>query len=536
MLRDGDWITPHLNRVPYFDKPPLLYWVTAGSFGAWGLNEWAARLWSVIPAVAVAVLTAWIGTLLASARAGFLAGLMVAANLEMFLFGRMMKPDLLVVALMLLALGGFILAYLGAGRRGLLLFYASLALAALAKDILGALGPLMVVAVFLWLTREGKTWQQWVPWSGLTVFVAILVPWHAAMEWKHRGFLWYMIVDNHLLNVTRQRVFPDEDVPLTAVEFLAVTAIGFFPWVLALPWAVRRAFRRPWDSPEKRMWLLLGLWTIGVVGVFTLSPFKLPHYGLPAFPAMALLVARLWDDVLDRETEALSAQKLLAPAFVALCALTLVFFLFWRGILELPAEAIAAADVSARNMAAKGEEVSTAFLRQVDRVFATIALIFGLGAVGVAVGLWRRQALIGLGTLIATMLAFLPVTVEGLTMFAKSRSVRLVADAVAARATPADILAHEGPIENSASWLLSVDPPVKIVNGLQSNLAFGATFPSARGTFWDSAALAQAWRGPRRVFMISVVRPERSVVRELAPTQVHVLAQGGGRWLYSNRP
>jgi hypothetical protein len=120
----------------------------------------------------------------------------------------------------------------------------------------------------------------------------------------------------------------------------------------------------------------------------------------------------------------------------------------------------------------------------------------------------------------------------------------MLSDAVALRAAPGDLLAHEGALENSGSWLLALDPPggaparvgVKVVNGLVSNLAFGATFPEARDTFWDSDRLAAAWRGDRRIFLLSASSPERSVTRALPPDRVHLLRAAGGRRLYSNRP
>jgi len=77
---------------------------------------------------------------------------------------------------------------------------------------------------------------------------------------------------------------------------------------------------------------------------------------------------------------------------------------------------------------------------------------------------------------------------------------------------------------------------VQIVNGLQSNLAFGSTFPEARPIFWDTAALTRAWAGDRRVLLLSAVAPTRSVVRELPAERVHLLVEGGSRRLYSNRP
>jgi 4-amino-4-deoxy-L-arabinose transferase-like glycosyltransferase len=537
MLRGTGWIMPHLNGVPYFDKPPLSYWLMAGAFGWLGPTETAARLVSALATVAVAVLTALIGTRLASERVGLMAGLMVAANLEVFLFGRMVKPDMLFVACILLGLYGFILAYLGGGRRPLLLFYGGLGLAVLAKDVLGAVGPLAIVALFLWLTREGGSWRQWAPISAILLLLAVAVPWYLLVESQYRGFVWYTVVDNHALNVARQRVFPDEDVPLSALEFLGVTALGFFPWVLALPHALARVVRRrPWKTPEARVWMLLALWTVGILGVFALSPFKLPHYGLPAFPAMALLVAKLWDEAIERPAGAPRSFSLLVPAGLAMALVGGATLGAWLGWLRLSAEAVAMADVSARNMAAQGQTGTSDFLVQFRPLFGPVAGIFLLTAAALAVAAWRRLPRLGLGALLAAMIAFLPLSVEGLTLFAKSRSVRLMTDAILLRAGPVDVLAHEGAIENSASALLRLDRRVQIVNGLQSNLAFGSTFAEARARFWDTAALARAWAGDRRVFLLSAATPARSVVRELPVEHVHLLVEGGGRRLYSNRP
>src|SRR5260370_6377528 len=152
----------------------------AGGFGWRGPTESAARLVWGLAAVAGAVIPGRIGTRLAYARVGLMAGLMVAANLEMFLFGRMVKPDLLFVACILLGLYGFILAYLGQGRWPLLLAYGSLGLAVLAKDLLGALGPLAIVALFLGLTREGRAGRQGIPARAGLLLLAVAGPWARA--------------------------------------------------------------------------------------------------------------------------------------------------------------------------------------------------------------------------------------------------------------------------------------------------------------------------------------------------------------------
>jgi 4-amino-4-deoxy-L-arabinose transferase-like glycosyltransferase len=538
MSTRGDWVTPHFNGVRYFDKPPLLYWLLAAGFGVTGPAEWAARLWPALAALGAALLTAWLGAVVGSPRLGLIAGLVLGANLELFIFARHVRPDLPFIFLILAAFAAFIVAYRGGGRPALFLCYAALGLAVLAKDLLGAVGPLAAIGLFLVLTREPAARARWAPGAALALLLAIAAPWHLAVEFRNRGFLWYMIVDNHVLNFFRQRAFPDEDVPLTALEFLGVTALGFFPWSLMLPWALARALGRPWQTPEARVWLLLGLWATLVLGFFTLSPFKLPHYALPAFPAMALLVARLWEDVLDGVPGAPSPRTLLLPPAVILAGLAGVSALAWRGEAPLPTGTLSVVDLYARNVGARGQSAPFPSYAELQPLLGTMALIFGAGAVALAVAAWRRLPRFGLGALLAVMLAFLPVTVEGLALFSAGRSVKGAADLLRARAAPGDVIAHEGSLENSGALFFYLGRPaqVRVVEGMRSTLAFGATFPGGREVFWDRARLAERWRGPERVFLLSALPAEASLVRDLDPASVHLLLATGGRRLYSNRP
>ncbi len=350
----GDWVTMHVDGVRYFDKPPLLYWLMSAAFSVAGPIPAAARFWPAVAGVGCAAITAWIGARLGGPRLGLLAGLMVAANLGLFIYARLVKPDTLFIMFITLAFAGFAATYAKGGRGALALFYASLGVAALAKDVLGALGPLAVVALFLWLTRE-RPLSAWRPWWGVAILVAIALPWYLAVEWHNRGFLWYTIVDNHLLNVTRQRVFPDEDVPLGSLQFLGVTVMAFLPWALALPWAVARACRQPWENAQSRLWLLFALWPLALIAVFTLSPFKLPHYGLPAFPALALLAARVWDESIDAVPGSVQPRVLVVPILVLFVLVTSAFALAAANLLPVPEGALGNVDLATRNLAARGQ-------------------------------------------------------------------------------------------------------------------------------------------------------------------------------------
>jgi hypothetical protein len=461
---------------------------------------------------------------------------MVAANMEVFLFGRLAKPDLLFVFFILLAFAGFIVAYQSASRRALLVCYASLGAAVMAKDLLGALGPLAAFALFFVLTRERFKTSWWMPWAGVALLLVLAVPWHAVMEWRNPGFLWYMVVDNHILNLAGHRAFPDEDVPLAAAEFLGVTAIGFFPWSLALPWAFVRSLRPPWRSPEAKIWLLLGLWGAGFLAAFSLSSFKLPHYGLTAFPALALLAAKVWDDALAGRPGAPAPRILLALPLVVLVGLAAVGFAAWKGEVLLPSGTLSMVDLHSRNLDAQGQSAPFIPAEQLRLLLPVSALLLGLGALGIGVAMrWRRPGA-GLGVLVVLMLAFLPLVSQGFALLSRSRSGQPIALYVRKAAGPDDVVVHEGALENTGSLVLALDRPVRIVGGTRSNLAFGATFPEAREILWNIERLHQAWRSPQRVFLVSIVKPERSVARELPEGGGHLLLAANGRWLYSNRP
>lgn len=539
MMQTGDWLTPRVDGVRYFDKPPVLYWLIALAFTIGGPTPEAARFWPAVCAVGVAVVTARIGTLLGGVRLGLLAGLLVAANLGVYVYGRIVKPDLPFMLCIMLAFAGLVLTYRGAGRWPLALFYASLGLATLTKDVLGAIGPLTVVGLFFWLTRE-RPIRPWIPWWGVLLLLTVAVPWYALVQARNAGYLWYTVVDNHVLNFTRQRVFPDEDVPLGPLVFLGVTIAAFLPWTLSVPWAVARILRRAsdngstWKDATARLWLFFALWPLAVIGFFTISPFKLPHYGLPAFPALALLAARAWDECIEAVPGAPPPRALAAPVATLYAVVAAAFAAAALGVLHLPADALGNVDVATRNLVARGLTAPPLPAADYTPIVVAGAVIFAVAAAVLAVAAWQRRPGLALAVALAAMAAFLPLAGEGMAYYAKSRSARPIVQALALRLGPGDEVIHEGPLENSGSILLTVDRPVHIVNGMRSNLAYGATFPEARDIFWDADRFRTEWAQRGRRFLVSAVSPERSIVRTLPRGSARLVAEGDGRRLYTN--
>jgi hypothetical protein len=158
--------------------------------------------------------------------------------------------------------------------------------------------------------------------------------------------------------------------------------------------------------------------------------------------------------------------------------------------------------------------------------------IFAIATVTLAIASWQRIVGLGAAAAVGAMVAFLPVAGQGMAEFARLRSAEPVIEALLVRGGAAEQVIHEGALENSGSLLLALGRPVRVVNGLASNLAYGATFADSRDLFWDEARLQREWAAPGRRFLVSVVAPGRSVAGRLGRT--HLIARSGTHWLYSN--
>jgi 4-amino-4-deoxy-L-arabinose transferase-like glycosyltransferase len=520
-----------LNGVRYVDKPPLLYMLIVAASAVAGQSEAAARAVSVCAALVAVGATAWLGARLLGARGGLVAGVALLTSIGFFAYGRYVRPETLFVAALA---GGFALCLVGIrdGRRGLCAAGLALfGLAALAKDPLGALLPPLAIGAALALAGRARPVSAWLPWTGVAACLVIGFGWWIGAELRTPGFGWYTMIDNHVLNVARARRFADEDVPLTAIQFLAVAILSALPWVIAAGVAVwSLARRRAWRDPDEIGWVALAIWVLGVLGVTAVSPFRLPHYGLPASFGVALLAARGWE--LHGGRRLLIAHLALFAVLALGCAAT------WTGDGARVLESVMdVTDVATMKSAAAGLPPPVPPWAEFRPVFGGAAITFALCALATAavIALTRSPELRrSLGVLVVgvTMVATMPGVARSLGVVATNRAVRDLARSLARLAGPEDVVAHEGPIENSGAleWYSGRRPV--IVDGQRSVLAFGAERPESREMFWDADRLREAWTSGRRVWVVSVRSPGRSVVAGFPGARL--LGVGGGRTLWVN--
>jgi 4-amino-4-deoxy-L-arabinose transferase-like glycosyltransferase len=549
----GSWLSLRLNGVRYFDKPPLLYWLTAGAFSLFGFTEGAARLAPLLGALLAVAATTLLGARLLGPRGGALAGAALLSCALFVAFARYVRPESLFVAAIAWGFAGLLIQLRGPGlvisarlasdsgspggprtppsadtRGWAVLGCAALGVAALAKDPLGLLGPLGAVALAAWAAKRLRPLGAWLPPLGLALMAVIGLGWYALVAILEPAFLWYTVVDNHLLNVARMREFPDEDVPLSALEFLAAAGFGAFPWIVAAAVAVAALLRRrAWREPAEMPWVALALWAVGVLVLFTLSPFKLPHYGLPAYPALALLAARAWRDAAPRPRGLIGAHLVLFALLGAGCA--------WAAAGDGRAfteTVFGVSDVYSRKEAAWGQAAPYPAWASLRPLLTWSGAVMLGGAAVLAWAAARRSARAGAFTVAVVMLLLAPVVAIGLAVTSDARAVRVMAAEIRARLQAGDVLVLEGPIENAgAIEFYSGHRPV-LLDAARSVLGIGATFPDAAETFWSTPRFVEAWAGHRPPYLLTTREPGRSIVASQPPAGVRLLFAHNGRWLY----
>jgi len=295
MLARGDWVTPHFNGQPRFDKPILFYWLILLSYRVFGITEFAVRFWSALAGMGLGVLLWRAARRRIGGEAALWAGVAFSANLLTALLARAAVTDMLLTFFVTAA----ILAGLAAVEepesrnrwpaRGL---WAAMALAVLVKGPVGLLIPAMALGGCLVVLREVRAGlRRLFPWEGPVLFLLIAGPWYAlALSANGWAFIEGFLIKHHLTRYTG--VISSHAGPLWF--YVPVVLVGFFPWSGFLPAALwragRTARRRRAEMAGDRLVVTCLCWLTGLFVFFSLAGTKLPSYLFPAVPAMALLV------------------------------------------------------------------------------------------------------------------------------------------------------------------------------------------------------------------------------------------------------
>jgi 4-amino-4-deoxy-L-arabinose transferase-like glycosyltransferase len=561
MFVTGDYVTLHINGVRYLEKPPLPYWLVAFSYHAFGVSEFSTRLPMVLSVMLLGLLAVCWGRRAFGERTGTYAGLFVYTCAGVYLFTRVLIPDVLLSLLIAAALYFFLTALQPeAAAWRWYAGYALMALGVLTKGLIALVFPCGAAFFFLLITGEWRRWREFRLLSGLALFLAIAVPWHILAGLRnpgtpeHHGFFWFYFVNEHFLRFLGKR-YPRDYNKLPATLYWTLHLVWLFPWSLYLPAAVRTAVqqrrsqqnsisRTQWKSDFAGRTRLLCWLLAGVVLIFFAISTNQEYYTFPAYLPLLILfadgVAQCEQAECERSVRVgwlRTSAGLLAA--IGIAASVMLGIGLWQSR-NLPFEGDIGNVLSRQDINAY--TLSTSHVLDLSYVsFAALRLPAALAAVALLVApllsfiLRRfRRHYAATWALAAGMAVFLVAAHIALRRFGPYLSSKQLAQDIAARARAEDKVMIYGDQAFGSSLLFYLRRPIDLVEGRTTSMWFGSTFADAPKIFLSDGDLQRDWAGSGRVFLF-VPPHQKDRVDDLLPAKF-VIAELSGKYVYSNQP
>jgi 4-amino-4-deoxy-L-arabinose transferase-like glycosyltransferase len=561
MFVTGDYVTLHINGVRYLEKAPLPYWLVATSYHVFGVNEFATRLPMALSVLLLGVLALVWARRAFGERAGTYAALFVYTAAGVFLFTRILIPDVLLSLLIAASLYFFLTAledqdaswrwYAG---------YACMALGVLTKGLIALAFPGGAAFLYLIVTGEWRRWREFRLASGLALFLLIAAPWHLLAGLRNtggangHGFFWFYFVNEHFLRFLGKR-YPRDYNKLPWALYWSLHLVWLFPWSIYLPAVIQtiklerntsgRESRRSSFSARSRLlcWILAGL-----ILVFFAVSTNQEYYTFPAYLPLLILLA---EGVSRCERIDCNAAEKAAPrkgwlrisagilAAVGLAAGITLLALLWQSR-HLPFEPDIGTVLASHNM--DEDTLSTSHMLDLSYAsFAALRLPAALAALALLIAPLlsfllriKRRHYAATWALAAGLAVFLVAAHIALGRFGPYLSSKDLAREIAARAHPEDKVMIYGDQAFGSSLLFYLQRPIELVNGNTTSMWFGSTFPDAPKIYLTDADLLRDWNSSGRVFLF-VPAHLKSKVDSLLPNRI-VVAELSGKYVYSNHP
>lgn len=312
MLRTGDWVVPEFPMSEAHRKPPLQFWLMAGSFAIFGVSEFAARLPSVLAVVGTALLVARGGAFLVGRRTARTGAIVLMSSVLVLTLGKIALADAGLLFCQTVAALALLRGMVRPSWRATVGLWAAVAAGLLFK------GPpvlVLVVAMMVFLlVFHRRRWRlvHFHPWVGLPLALVPLAVW-VVLVWQRDPRLVLTLADWYILRRLGGAVFGQAAPPGMHLLLLFVLV---FPWTVLLPGALRAVWRGLLRRQGR--FVLLGAWLFGGWLIWELPLSKLPTYTLGSYPAFALLIAHVSRQVSVGRVRWGDSRALRAAAWVTL--------------------------------------------------------------------------------------------------------------------------------------------------------------------------------------------------------------------------
>lgn len=540
IVQRHDWVTLHINGIRYLEKAPLMYWVVAISYKLLGFTEFATRLPLALGALLLVLSVYYFGRWMGGERAGLYAGLAICVGPGIYLFTRILIPEVIFSGILTIAFYYFLKVYWDElDSRWVYIFYLGMAAAVLTKGLIGIVFPGGILFLFVLLTNGWRQiWQRMRPLSGTLLFFVIATPWHLLAGWYNQRFFWFYFVNEHFLRYLGKRYPVDYDtVPLAA--FWLLHLVWLFPFSLFLPLALRQPQRlfRPIERADQ-MRLFVWLWALVVILFFSFST-RQEYYTFPAYPALALLAGTALAEGEEKQHKWITISHALL-AFLGIVIASVLGYLLW-----LSRSMPAVEDIS--QVLTQNPENYKLALGHMSDLTASAFAALRVPALGAAITLsvgfslalvlrLRRQAQLATLMLAGTVACFLGFAHLALGKFDGYLSSKPLAIAIKERLAPGDIVVVNGEFQGGSSIGFYLPDRVLLLNGRMTGLEFGSHYPDAPPIFIDNTEIAKLWQAGQRVFLYVHDEQWDKVQSILPNNQRFLIATKGGKSVYSNRP
>lgn len=572
MLQRHDFVTPTIDGIRFFDKPPLMYWMAAGSMRLFGVHDWAARLPLALGVLALLFSVYALANRFFAAispvgnrdRAGLYAALAMTTALGPYLYTRFYIPDILIALWMTLSVHLFLTALerIGEARSALtpcLGFAAVMALDVLTKGLIGIVFPLGFVLLYLAITRRLNLLLKLHLFLSSLVFLAIAAPWHVLAALRNpaiampaglglparAGWAWFYLYNEHVARFLGKRI-PHDYGQVPVPVFWLLLLLWLLPWVAFLPAAIRNAVHtlrnKTSSALSREAALSLLLWPAIILGFFTLSS-RQEYYHLPALPALAILVAGLLATA-DAGAATERCQALRGARWFLVPLGALLFLVCGYFAVTAPTPHAGTTLNDALNSNPANYNLSLGHLYDLTGTAMgffrgpLIAVALGMLALGPLAYLLRRrgQTLAANLVIVAAMTLVLLAAHEGLVRFYPILGSKNLALQIEAARRPGDLILIDGELTAGSTLLFYTNGthPVLLVNGHMNGPWFGSFWPDAPQIFANDAQLEQLWSGQHRLFLLTYHPNERTADLNHFGT-VHDFADSGGKTVLTNR-
>ena len=546
MLASGDWVTARLDGVVYLEKSPLIEWLMAVSYKIFGVQDWAARIPIALSAIGLAWLTAAFGMWAFGKRAGFYAGLCMATCVGLWLFTRILIPDVMLTFTVALAMWAFLRCLEEDEphpRLWAAAFAASLALGFLLKSMIGVLFPIAAGGLYLLVTRQllaARTWKRLHPFTGLGIILLIAAPWHIlatlqnppyfdftlrSVPGEYHGFLWFYFMNEQVLRFLNLR-YPHDYNTVPRLYFWLFHLIWLFPWSVYLP-AIAKLSYKPVDRAGKARLLAL-CWAGFVLVFFTFSTTQ-EYYSMPCYPAFALLLGC----AMVTEGKWIARGTRILGVVVACAAIAAI------GILVLVRNVPAPGDIStALSHHPKAYTLSLGHMEDLTlQSFAYLRLPLAVAAVAFVVGaigaLWARPRSAFLAAALMMVLFFQAARLA-LVVFDPYLSSRPLAEAL--MKSPEGTLIVDHHYYTFSSVFFYTNRSAWLLNGRFNNLVYGSYAPGAPDVFLNDSQFRELWLQPRRSYIVAGDSAVPRFQALVGSDRLNVVLESGGKVLLTNQP